>query len=278
MLRLFAVFLLLANASYYAWSGGWMRSWGLAPTEESEPQHNAQQIAPEALRIVSAAGVAPTSEAPAPAPPPDSAPAAEASAAPDAPAATEAASTAPAAPVVAPAAPAPVPAPAVVLQRTVTLAPVAASRGECLHAGPFSPAEAEAWRKAASTLPQGSWQLESTPVPGRWIIYMGRFADTDVLAKKRLELRIRKIAFDRPNNPELEPGLSLGRFPSEAAAERGLTNLSNRGVRTARVVQERPDSEIFNLRLPLVDAALQAQLARLQPALAGKPLRPCFAP
>ena len=258
MLRLFAIFLLLANASYYAWSGGWLHAWGMAPTEESEPQHWAQQIAPEALHIIAAAAPA---QADAPASAPDSASASE----PAAPAAG--AGVAPAAAE---------PAPAVVLTRSVTLAPVAASRGECLQAGPFSPAEAEAWRKAASILPQGSWRLESTPVPGRWMIYMGRFSDSDMLAKKRLELRIRKVAFDRPNNPELEPGLSLGRFTSEEAAERGLVNLGNQGVRTARVILERPASEIFTLRLPLVDAAMQAQLTRLQVALAGKPLRSCF--
>lgn len=262
MLRLFAVFLLLANVSYYAWSGGWLRSWGLAPTEESEPLHWAQQIAPEALHIVPAA-------AQAPAPTPDATTAAEVTGASAAPAPSAGHDTPAAAEPVAPAE-------VVVLSRTVTPPPVAASRGECLQAGPFDPAEAEVWRKAASILPQGSWRLESTPVPGRWMIYMGRFTDADMLAKKRLELRIRKVAFDRTNNPELEPGLSLGRFPTEAAAERGLANLGNQGVRTARVIQERPDSEIFTLRLPLVDAALQNQLLRLQVALAGKPLRSCF--
>ncbi len=55
-----------------------------------------------------------------------------------------------------------------------------------------------------------------------------------------------------------------------------LANLGNQGVRTARVILERPASEIFTLRLPLVDAAMQAQLTRLQVALAGKPLRSCF--
>ena len=270
MLRLFAVFLLLANVSYYAWSGGWLRSWGLAPTEESEPLHWAQQIAPEALHIVPAAGAA-AAQADAPAATPDAGPAAATEGASAAAPTTTAAHDTPAAAAAAAAA-----AEVVVLSRTVTPPPVAASRGECLQAGPFDPTEAEVWRKAASILPAGSWRLESTPVPGRWMIYMGRFADTDVLAKKRLELRIRKVAFDRTNNPELEPGLSLGRFPTEAAAERGLANLANQGVRTARVIQERPDSEIFTLRLPLVDAALQNQLIRLQVALAGKPLRSCF--
>ena len=38
MLRLAVIVLLLANAGYYAWSHGWLRSWGLAPVEQSEPQ------------------------------------------------------------------------------------------------------------------------------------------------------------------------------------------------------------------------------------------------
>ena len=260
MLRLVAVFLLLANLGYYAWSSGLLRAWGMAPVEQSEPQHLAQQIAPQALRIIPAPGTLPEGEAPEAAP----------AAALQAPAAVSAP-----APVVAPAPVAPVE--AVVLVPTVTPPPVAATRGECLQAGPFSPEQADVWRQAAATaLPQGSWQLESTPIPARWMVYMGRFEDTDMLAKKRIELRIRKVAFDRPNNPELEPGLSLGRFATEEAAERGLANLGNQGVRTARVIQERPETEIFNLRLPLVDAALQAKLSRMQSALAGKPLRSCF--
>lgn len=268
MLRLVAIFLLLANLGYYAWSGGWLRSWGMAPTEQSEPQHAAQQIAPQALRIV-----------PAPSAPPEAAPADSGAREPP-PAQPEPAAPESAAPVTLPAPPAPsapaAPAEVVVLARTVTQPPVAASRGECLQAGPLSPAQADVWRKAAAALSANSWQLESTPVPGRWMIYMGRFEDNDVLAKKRLELRIRKVAFDRVTSPSLEPGLSLGRFSTEEAAERGLANLANQGVRTARVILERPESEIFNLRLPLVDEALRAQLDRMQSALAGKPLRSCF--
>lgn len=275
MLRLFAIFLLLANVGYYAWSDGWLRSWGWAPTEQSEPQHGTQQIAPEALRIVPAPGAAPEATDPdAPPPPPVSpvrpAPPEPAPAAPQNAVPAEKASAAPAVPATF--------AQAVVLQRTVTQPPVAASSGECLQAGPLDPAQAQVWRQAASALPQGSWRLESTPVPARWMVYMGRFADTDILAKKRIELRIRKVPFDRTNNPELEPGLSLGRFSSEEAAQRGLVNLSNRGVRTARVLLERPESETFMLRLPLVDAALQAQLSRLHRALSGNPLRSCFSP
>ena len=38
MLRLAFIALLLANAGYYAWSGGWLRGWGLAPADPAEPQ------------------------------------------------------------------------------------------------------------------------------------------------------------------------------------------------------------------------------------------------
>ena len=153
--------------------------------------------------------------------------------------------------------------------------PTPAARGVCLQAGALDEAQAEAWRRAARALPQGSWQLERSTTPARWMVYMGRFADNAVLAQRRAELKARNVAFDKPG-AALEPGLSLGRFTSEEAAQRALVTLSNQGVRTARVVEERPETSTYMLRLPLVDAGLQAQLDALRPALAGKPLRPCF--
>ena len=106
---------------------------------------------------------------------------------------------------------------------------------------------------------------------------MGRFADQETLEKKQAELRNRKVAFDRANNPELEPGLSLGRFTSQESAERELANLSKQGVRTARVVQERPETPGYTLRLPRVTDTMKPLLGGLRAALAGKNLRPCNA-
>lgn len=153
-------------------------------------------------------------------------------------------------------------------------AQASADTTECLQAGVFDDRQAEALRTAAAPLPEGSWSLESTPVPGRWMIYMGRFADQDALEKKKAELRARKVAFDRPS-PALEPGLSLGRFASEDAAQRELINLGNQGVRTARVVVERAESTGFTLRLPAVNDTLRGQLDVLRTAMAGKTLRNC---
>lgn len=233
MLRLAVIVLLLANAGYYAWSHGWLRSWGLAPVEQTEPQRMAQQIRPETLRILRARETPPVapsvaSEAPAFAPP-ARAPAAMAASAP----------------------------------ATV-----------CLQAGTLDQRQADAVRTAAAALPQGSWSLESTPIPGRWMVYLGRFADDEALDKKRAELRARKVDHDRAGGT-LELGLSLGRFASKEAAERELTNLGTKGVRTARVVQERAEAPGFTLRLPAVNDALRAQLDVLRTAMAGKTLRAC---
>jgi hypothetical protein len=239
MLRFFVIVLLLANVGYYTWSQGLLQDWGLAPAQQAEPQRLQQQIRPEALRIEGAK-----------APPPAALPAsiAEPATGTDAPEVAGAAS--------APVAAAPMP-------------------EECLQAGVFDEEQADALRQAAAALPQGSWSLQRTTIAGRWMIYMGRFADGDALAKKRAELREIGVPFDRPNNPSLEPGLSLGRFSTGEAAQRGLSNLAAKGVRTARVVQERPDAPGYLLRLPAVDDALRPQLEALRSALAGKTLRPC---
>ena len=237
MLRLAVIALLLANAGYYAYTQGWLRSAGLVTPEQAEPQRLQQQIRPETLKVLRAQGATNN-----PTPPP-------------APAAAPAADTAASAPAPTAAAP--------------------ADAGECLQAGIFDEKQATALRTAAASLPQGSWTLEPTPITGRWMIYMGRFDDQDTLDKKRAELRARKVDFDRAGGT-LEPGLSLGRFSTEEAAQRGLTALNAQGVRTARVIQERQAATGFILKLPAVtDAQRQQWLATLRPAMAGKTLGSC---
>jgi hypothetical protein len=111
--------------------------------------------------------------------------------------------------------------------------------------------------------------------PARWIIYMGKYADMEQVARKRAELRQRGISFEALTSADLEPGLSLGSFTSQAAATAQLNTLSDRGVRTARVVQERPEQRGQRLVLPAVDDALRSRADQLKSVLAGKTLRPC---
>ena len=240
MLRLAVIVLLLANAGYYAWSQGLLRPLGYAPQEQSEPQRMNQQIRPETLQILKVNPSKTSSAAP-----PGSTSTPTPTAANDSPT-----------PSTTPAASAP------------------ADSAECLQAGVFDDRQAAALRTAAAGLPAGSWTLEPTPIPGRWMVYMGRFDDIETLDRKRAELRARKVDHDRAGGT-LELGLSLGRFASKEAAERELANLGTKGVRTARVVQERAEAPGFTLRLPAVNDALRAQLDVLRTAMAGKTLRAC---
>ena len=272
MLRWLVLVLLLANAGYFAWSQHWLGGLGLVLVSESEPERLRQQIKPEALRILPGQGrsnaVAKEDAPLVPAPATDPAAQVPAATSDTQPEAAPAALAAPESAVTVSAAGA---------AAAPTEVPVAAERGECLQAGPFNSAEADTWRRAASVLPQGSWNLERSATPGRWMVYLGRFADAEALAKKRAELRARNVSFDRAGVAALEPGLSLGRFASEEAAERALATLVRKNdVRNARVVVERPETVSFQLRLPLVNASLRAQLNNLRPALAGNALRPCF--
>jgi hypothetical protein len=117
--------------------------------------------------------------------------------------------------------------------------------------------------------------LESALEPARWIIYMGKYPNAEAVNRKRAELRQMGVSFEALSNPSLEPGLSLGNFATEAAATQQMGQLSQRGVRTAKVVLERPEVRGQQLRLPAVDDGLRARLDELKPVLNGKNLRPC---
>jgi hypothetical protein len=111
--------------------------------------------------------------------------------------------------------------------------------------------------------------------PDRWIVYMGKYSDDEAVAKKQGELRQRGVSFEPLLNRTLAPGLSLGHFNTQAAAESELAKVATRGVRTARVVLERAEVRGQLLRLSAVDAPLKAQLEALKPQLAGKVLQAC---
>lgn len=241
-LRHWVILLLLANLAFWAWSAGVLRDLGLGPVVQSEPERLQQQKNPDSVQLGPPLPrtPAPVSEAqhgPAPAPAPT------------------------------PTLPAP-PTPPVPTSATPEPAPVFV----CLQAGPYDARQADALRSAAAALPAGSWVVEGGQLPGRWMVYIGRLADSDAVRAKRAELRELGVDTARPG-AAFEPGLSLGRYSTEEAAQRALSDLGRKGVRTARVVQERPDTPAYTLRLPRIDERLRAQLSSLP--LAGKDLRPC---
>jgi hypothetical protein len=147
---------------------------------------------------------------------------------------------------------------------------------ECLQAGPFDAAQSAALRLAlADALPADTWGLEEQTLPARWIVYLGKFASAELLAKKRAEIAAMNLPTEGLTNPELEPGISLAGFAAKAEADAALARLNARGLRTARVVQERADSTAYLLKLPAVGPTLKSKLGALGAVLADKPLQAC---
>ncbi len=147
---------------------------------------------------------------------------------------------------------------------------------ECLQAGLFDDKQAASVRQGMEPLlPAGAWTLDAAVEPARWIIYMGKYLTPDAVNRKKAELRQLGVSFESPSSAALEPGLSLGGFASQAAAQQQLDRLAQRGVRTARVVQEREEVRGQVLRLPVVDDALRPRLEDIRAVLGGKPLRAC---
>lgn len=218
MLRLLILALVLLNGLYFAWSQSLLKPLGWAPAEQSEPQRLAQQLRPEAVRILSA-----------------------------------------------------VEADKVEAQVKAELAPK-----ECLQAGPFEDAELPTLRQALeSSLPSGSWTLDAVRVPERWIVYMGKYPNAEALARKKAELANMNLNLEPLRNPALEIGLSLGGFETQTAATEQLGRLTQRGIRTAKVVQERAESRVTQLRLAAVSESLKPRLAELKVAMAGKAFAAC---
>jgi hypothetical protein len=229
MLRLIVVLLLLANGLYFAWTQGHLAVFGLAPTPQTEPARMAQQIKPEAIRLLGPNDAKPVDNITNPT--------------------SNANSTSASATPVKPL--------------------------ECLQTPVLGERVAAAARKALELLPAGSWSLDNAEQAGRWIVYMGKYNDPEVLAKKKSELRRLDVTIDTLQNPKLEPGISLGGHSSAALANQELAILNKRGVRTAKVVQEIAPAQGQILRLPAVDDALRAQLEPVKTALGAVVLRSC---
>lgn len=258
MLRWAVIVLVLANAGYFAWTQGYLGGLGMAPVDQREPLRLAQQLKPEALRLLNGPKGTPADTPGAPEPEASPAAAPTASPAP----ALDAAPTAPAAPTPAP--------PAASAQQ-------ADGPRACWQAGGFTEAQTELLRAelALLGLTANNWQLTESRSSGRWIVYMGRYDNTEQVERKKAELRGLGVQFRELTASGLAPGLALGTYSTEAAARQALQQTERDGVRTARVAQERAESVSFSLRLPAITDVQRVAVEGLREAMAGKALRRC---
>jgi len=208
MLRGLVVLFLLVNAGLY-W---WLHDNSTALQSDREPQRLNHQVMPEAVQVL-------------PDLPAASAPRHAGSSA-------STGSVAASAPdvVVADAA-------ATAASSTGLARPVAATLA-CSETPPLNDAEFSALKTALGKagLPDAAIGERRQTKGGAWIIYLGKFADSDARQAKVAELRKLDLKADPVNSPvALAPGLSLGQFTSQADATRRLDELTRRGVHTARV-------------------------------------------
>ena len=280
MLKLVIVLLLvLANGLMFAWHQGLLGYLGgaLPGQHEREPERVKRQVNPELVKVLppaaastaladvvrgaAAASLAATGASPA-----------ASGASPAASSASPAASGAGSLGVRAePAASAPAGGAA------SALAPVAAST-QCLEAGPFASADLPAAEDSlrALALPAGSWTSTQAIGGGQYLVYMGRYGDPSMLARKQAELRRLKVDF-KPltERADLQPGLVLGRFDTKPAADGALGRLVKRGVRTGRVVALKTAAPMALLRVAAASAAQRGLLEGLKLPSTNGGFRPC---
>jgi hypothetical protein len=291
MLRALVLVLVLANLLYLVWVKSLLAPYGFGPANQAEPERLNQQIRPEAIQLLEPGAAQPPASAASAA---ASAPVAAGSAAGSPKAAASSPTPIPAAsaPAVPASAPAPRLPPASAAVALPALVPVAAHMAapvatpvtpaaapaprQCLQAGLFTERQASAMRARLQTgLPAGSWSFITLKEPVRWIVYIAPPPGKEALKKKRAQLERAGISVDTPASPQLNPGLSLGSYPTQAQAKAALAKLAKRGIGPAEVVQDRADQPNRWLRLPAADKALQAKAKTLIQNLSGQPLKPC---
>ncbi|MFT3953824.1 MAG: hypothetical protein QM722_05335 [Piscinibacter sp.] len=156
----------------------------------------------------------------------------------------------------------------------------APQRGACLEAGPFADttiaSAVTALQAVQPPLPPGSWVDVKSERAGSWMIYMGRFQNREVLAKKEDEVRRTRVPYQEVRTPaEYTLGFSFGQFDDRAAAERGLEQIGQRGVRSARIVELAAPLTQHLLRVDGAEPALAAQLGALRLAALGRGFVAC---
>ncbi len=165
-------------------------------------------------------------------------------------------------------------------QEPVLLKPVT----RCLEAGPFDATEVSAAEAALAASPAasalaGRFSRLSTETPGVWIIAVGRAAPHEAQLKKLAELKRLDIAVEVVKAASgTDETLSIGRFGSLDAAKAALEPLAARGVRTGRVVEISPASEVTHLRVDNATPPEATALEALPAGTAGKGFVSCDIP
>ncbi|MBZ8141372.1 hypothetical protein CLD22_15885 [Rubrivivax gelatinosus] len=136
----------------------------------------------------------------------------------------------------------------------------------CIEAGPFSDADVSGAEEAliAAGLPGDLWKRRQLQQPSVWLVYLGPLREGAALRARTDTLQRLRVAYETLDAPpELASGLVLSRHESREDAERALAQVTQKGVRGARVQALPPPPLQHWLRAARADATLQKRLAEV---------------
>ena len=148
----------------------------------------------------------------------------------------------------------------------------------CLEWGPFVPEEAASAREALAMGDRVSQRTAEKAV--RWWVHLPAQRSREAALKKREEL----LAAGAPEAVVLQENgpwrhaVSLGVFSTEAAAEKRLAELKEKGVRTARVSSRTLQGEQLQLIVHDGSDATMANIVRLRQNWPGSDVRATSCP
>jgi hypothetical protein len=141
----------------------------------------------------------------------------------------------------------------------------------CLTSGVFDTKQVALLKQLlADKLSNVPWRFEAKNTPAVWIVYMGKYLNNNARDLKKSQLDQIKVKYETLAEKQLEPGLSLGSYASQAAASQALQQLVKQGVRTARVLQEFPEQKGELLVIPAIDETNRAKLNTAYAAVSGQ--------
>jgi hypothetical protein len=256
MLKTLLWLLIIANAAMLAAHQG---LFGAAPTTQREPARMREQINVDKIRLLEP-GVVPASATPA---------------APALPAAPAAPTSTPATP---PQPTSAVPAGSVRPASAGADALATAERLACLEVGTFTAEEARRFEAALDrSLVNDRLSRVAVQETISHMVYIPSQGDREAAERKTAELRRLGVIdyFVIQDNSDLRWGISLGVFRSEEAARAHLTQLAQKGVRTARIGNRGIRASMVAFRLRDVDGARRVLFEKAAAEFAGRDLREC---
>ncbi|MCX2864846.1 hypothetical protein OOZ63_23725 [Paucibacter sp. PLA-PC-4] len=119
-------------------------------------------------------------------------------------------------------------------------------------------------------LGSSDWRVQSSDVPGRWVVATYKFESGEQQARKEEVFKRLRLAYEQLPAPQGEqPSLVLSQHASAEAAEAALASYEKRALRGLRVLQLQAPGQLHSLQLPSADGSVQTRLLNAKdPALA----------